>query len=88
MEFVTETRITLLTSTPYYTQAKGQVEVANKFIISLIKKHIGKNPRSWHTILNQTLWACRTSPKEATNATPFRITSDHDAVLPAEICLQ
>ena len=34
------------------------------------------------------MWACRTSPKEATNNTPFRLTFGHDVVLPVEICLQ
>ena len=65
-EFTQEVGIKLLTSTPYYAQANGQVEAANKVIISLIKKHVGKKPRNWHKTLDQALWACRTSPKEAT----------------------
>ncbi|XP_050877135.1 uncharacterized protein LOC127080887 [Lathyrus oleraceus] len=43
---------------------------------------------NWHKILEPILWACRTSPKEATNATPFRLACEHDAVLPVEIYLQ
>ncbi|XP_050909824.1 uncharacterized protein LOC127123668 [Lathyrus oleraceus] len=78
----------LLTSTPYYAQANGQVEAANKVIIGLIKKHVGKKPRNWHKTLNQILWACRTSPKEATKSTPFRLTFGYDDVLPVEIYLQ
>ncbi|XP_050889241.1 uncharacterized protein LOC127094451 [Lathyrus oleraceus] len=78
----------LLTSTPYYAQANGQVEVANKVIIGLIKKHVGKKPRNWHKTLDHILWACRTSPKEVTNATPFRLTFGHGVVLPVEIHLQ
>ena len=70
-EFAQEVGIKLLTSTPYYAQANGQVEAANKVIIGLIKKHIGKRPRNWHKTLNQALWACGTSPKEATGTTPF-----------------
>ena len=38
--------------------------------------------------MDQILWACRTSPKEATNTTPFQLTFGHDAVLPVEIHLQ
>jgi uncharacterized protein YsxB (DUF464 family) len=34
------------------------------------------------------LWACRNSPKESTNSTPFRLTYGHDAVLPVEIMVQ
>lgn len=73
--------------TPYYAQANGQVEVANKIIMSLKKKHICKKPRSWHTTLNQAIWACRTSPKNATNVTPFQLTFGHNAVLLVKICL-
>ncbi|XP_050919066.1 uncharacterized protein LOC127136566 [Lathyrus oleraceus] len=39
-------------------------------------------------MLDQALWACRTSPKEATGTTPFRLTYGHDAVLPVEIQVQ
>ncbi|XP_050876654.1 uncharacterized protein LOC127080374 [Lathyrus oleraceus] len=87
-EFSTETGFGLVTSTPYYAQANGQVEAANKVILSLIRKHVSKKPKNWHKTLDQILWACRTSPKEATNSTPFRLTFGHDAILPVEICLQ
>ncbi|KAK2395721.1 hypothetical protein QL285_057430 [Trifolium repens] len=87
-EFAQEIGFRLLTSTPYYAQANGQVEAANKIIINLIKKHIAQKPRNWHKTLNQVLWACRNSPKESTNTTPFRLTYGHDAVLPVKIHLQ
>ncbi|CAJ2651311.1 unnamed protein product [Trifolium pratense] len=87
-EFARQTGFKLLTSTPYYAQANGQVEAANKIIIGLIRKHIAQKPRNWNKTLNQVLWACRNSPKESTNSTPFRLTYGHDAVLPVEICLQ
>src|SRR3954468_7458687 len=87
-DFAREMGFKLFTSTPYYAQANGQVEAANKVIIGLIKKHVGKRPKNWHKTLDQALWACRTSPKEATNTTPFQLTFGHDAVLPAEIHLQ
>lgn len=86
-EFAVETGFRLVTSTPYYAQANGQVEPANKVIISLIRKHVSKKPKNWHKTLDQILWSCRTSPKEATNLTPFRLTFGHGAILPLEICL-
>jgi hypothetical protein len=46
----------LLNSSPYYAQANGQAEVANKGIIKLIKCKIDENPKRWHTILNEALW--------------------------------
>ncbi|XP_058741054.1 uncharacterized protein LOC131613396 [Vicia villosa] len=68
--------------------ANGQVEAANKVIINLIKKHVGRKPKNWHQTLNHILWACGTSPKEATNTTPFRLTFGHDVVFPVEVHLQ
>jgi hypothetical protein len=55
----------------YYAQANGQVEPANKIVISLIKKHVHHRPKNWHKTLDQILWDCRISPKEPTNSTPF-----------------
>lgn len=40
VEFTSGIGIKLLTSTPYYVEANRQAEVANKVIISLIKKHV------------------------------------------------
>lgn len=54
----------------------------------MIKKHVAKKSKNWHKTLDQIMWACQTSPKEATNSTPFRLTFGHDALLPTEICLQ
>lgn len=39
-------------------------------------------------MLDQVLWACRTSLKEAINTTPFRQTYGNDVVLPIKIYLQ
>jgi hypothetical protein len=57
VQFVNQIGFKLLTSTPYYAQANGQVEAANKVIITLIKKHVSDKPRNWHKILDQALWA-------------------------------
>lgn len=86
-EFAVETGFRLVTSIPYYAKANGQVEAANKVIISLIRKYVAKKTKNWHKTLDQILWACRTSLKEATNSTPFRLTFGHDTVLPIEIYL-
>ena len=62
----------LLTSTAYYAQANGQVEAANKSLISIIKRKTKGKPKNWHEVLGEALWACRTSPKESTN-TPHHL---------------
>ena len=80
-------KIKLLNSTLYYAQSNGQVEAVNKTIISLIKKHVGKKPKTWHETLNQILWAYRNAPKVATGSSPYRLVYGHDSVLPVEINL-
>ncbi|XP_025615831.1 uncharacterized protein [Arachis hypogaea] len=77
----------MVTSTPYYAQANGQVETANKILISLIKKHIRNKPRTWHETLRQVLWAYRNSPRGSTGKSPYKLVYGHDAVLPLEINL-
>ncbi|CAL9013039.1 unnamed protein product [Prunus brigantina] len=37
---------------------------------------------------SETLWAYRTSKKEATGMTPYALTYGHDAILPMEIAIQ
>ncbi|XP_045798024.1 uncharacterized protein LOC123892265 [Trifolium pratense] len=87
-DFAEQSGFKLITSTPYYAQANGQVEAANKVIIGLIKRHVAQKPKNWLKTLDQVLWACRNSPKESTDSTPFRLTYGHDAVLPVEIMMQ
>jgi len=48
VQYANARNIKLVTFTPYYTQANGQVKAKNKIFISLIKKHDGQKPRSWH----------------------------------------
>nr|XP_025702967.1 uncharacterized protein LOC112803701 [Arachis hypogaea] len=77
--------INMVTSTPYYAQANGQVEAANKILIDLIKKQIGNRPQTWHETLSQVLWAYRNSPRGSTGTSPYKLVYGHDAVLPLEI---
>lgn len=51
-KFAIEVSFKLLTSTPYYAQANGQVEAANKILICLTKKQVGKKPRNWPKTLD------------------------------------
>jgi hypothetical protein len=46
VKFTESTCFKLLTSTPYYAQANGQVEAANKNIISIIKRNSKRNPKN------------------------------------------
>ena len=88
LDFANQTGFELLTSTPYYAQANNQVEVANKIVINLIKKHVRYRPKNCHKTLDRIFWACQTSPKESTNSTPFRLAFVYNAILLVEIYVQ
>ena len=44
--------IQLIKSTPFYAQAKGQVERSNKVLKGFLEKMLEENPRDWHRILS------------------------------------
>ncbi|XP_059663476.1 uncharacterized protein LOC132309146 [Cornus florida] len=46
------------------------------------------NPRVWHELLSEALWAYRTSQRSSTGVTPFMLTYGHDAVLPMEVTVR
>ncbi|KAL1338127.1 hypothetical protein AAHE18_10G188800 [Arachis hypogaea] len=46
MKYVKSRDIKMLSSTPHYAQVSGQVEAANKILIALIKKYIGRQPKN------------------------------------------
>ncbi|XP_015970033.1 uncharacterized protein LOC107493447 [Arachis duranensis] len=87
-EYAKSRGIKMLSSTPYYAQVNGQVEVANKILIALIKKHIGRQPRNWHQSLSQVLWAYQNSPRGSIGTTLYKLVYGHDAVLLIDINLQ
>jgi hypothetical protein len=86
-EFAKLYKIKLLKSSPYYAQANGQAESSNKTLIKLIKKKIEENPRRWHAVLSEVLWAHHISRHGATKVTPFELVYGQEVVLPVEINL-
>ena len=72
-EFAESYNIKLRNSSPYYAQANGQAGSINKILIKLIKKKIEDNPRRWHDLLSEALWAHRISRHGATKVTPYEI---------------
>jgi hypothetical protein len=77
----------LLNSYPYYAQTNGQAESSNRTLINLIKKKISNNPKHWHRILSEALWAHRISRHSATKVYPFELVYGQEAVLHVEISL-
>jgi len=86
-DFAESYKIKILNSSPYYAQANGQAESSNKILITLIKKKIEENPRRWHEVLSEALWAHRISRHGTTKVTPFELVYGQEAVLPVEVNL-
>jgi hypothetical protein len=86
-EFVDSYGVKLLNSSPYYAQANGQAEFSNKVLVELIKKKIEDNPRIWHEVLSEALWAHRIYRHGATKVNPFELVYGQDVVLPVEVNL-
>jgi hypothetical protein len=57
-------------------------------LIGLIKRKIEEQPRRWHEVLNEALWAYRVSKHGAIKVTPFELVYRQEAVLPVELNLQ
>jgi hypothetical protein len=86
-KFSESLKIKLLSSLPYYAQANGQAESSNKTLIKQIKKKIEENPKRWHEVLSEALWAHRISKHRAAMVTPFELVYGQEVVLSVEVNL-
>jgi hypothetical protein len=86
-EFVEPLKIKLLSSSPCYAQANSQAESSNKTLIKLIKKKIEENPKMWHEVLLEVLWAHRISKHSAIKVTPFELVYGQGVILLIEVNL-
>jgi transposase InsO family protein len=59
ISFCQKYNIVLGHSTSYYPQGNGLAESSNKSLISIIKKVLNENKKSWHLHLKYALWANR-----------------------------
>ena len=74
-------------STPVYPQSNGQVEATNKAIVNGLKKRLYSAKGKWAEELPSVLWAYRTTPRRSTGETPFSLTYEAEAMIPAEVNL-
>ncbi|KAI3802237.1 hypothetical protein L1987_30367 [Smallanthus sonchifolius] len=79
--------IKMITSTPVHPQANGQVEFSNKIIINYLKKRLGAKKGRWAEELPFTLWADRTTTKNATGQTPFSLVFGTEAMIHIEMVI-
>ena len=70
-------------SSPYWPQANGAVEVANKNVKNILAKMV-VTYKDWAEKLSFALWGYRTSIRASTRATPYSLVYGSEAVLPIE----
>ncbi|XP_042386806.1 uncharacterized protein LOC121978541 [Zingiber officinale] len=68
-----------------YPQSNGQVEVANREILRILRVRLDHIGGSWVDELPGVLWAIRTTPKEGTGITPFHLVYGDEAIVPVEV---
>ncbi|GJS76624.1 reverse transcriptase domain-containing protein [Tanacetum coccineum] len=71
----------------FHPQANGLVERANRSLGEGIKAQLDERSKDWIGELSHVLWAHRTMIKSRNEETPFSLTYDTEAVIPAEISM-
>ncbi|XP_010666380.1 uncharacterized protein LOC104883537 [Beta vulgaris subsp. vulgaris] len=85
--FLTGFQVKFAYSAVCHPQSNGQAEAANKQILNAFKKKLDEFKGKWAEMVPAVLWANRTTEKEATGESPFRLTFGAEAVLPVEVRL-
>ena len=86
-EFANEKGMKLHYFSTYYPQGNGLVESTNKNLITILKKIVIENQRSWHVALPNALWADRVTPKNSLGVSPYTLVYGKEAILPPNILL-
>ena len=66
----------------YYPQGNCLAESSNKILVSIIKKLLEDNKKSWHTKLVHALWADRLTLNKSIGMSPFQLVYGTDAIFP------
>jgi hypothetical protein len=74
-------------SMTYYPQGNGLAESSNKILITIIKKVLNKNKKSWHVHLEYALWENQIGTKKLIGTSPFQMVYGTDVVLPINLAL-
>ncbi|MCO5580259.1 hypothetical protein L7F22_034125 [Adiantum nelumboides] len=71
--------------TPYYPQSNGLMEKANGIIAGIIRKMVESKPKHRDNFLDGTIWAYKTTYRDATQFTPFHLVYGQKALQPIEL---
>ncbi|KAL6487878.1 hypothetical protein MHYP_G00045040 [Metynnis hypsauchen] len=72
----------------HHPQSSGQVERANRTVITILKKYVTTNQRDWDVKLPLVLMAIRATPHEATGVSPFELMTGRQMTLPLHLLYQ
>jgi transposase InsO family protein len=87
VSFCQKYNIILGHSIEYYPQGNGLSESSNKSLITIIKKVLSKNKKSWHVHLRYALWENWIGTKKSISISPFQMVYGTDAVFPINLAL-
>ena len=74
-------------SSPSHTQANGQAEVVNRFLLKIIETQLKRVKGIWPDELPSVLWAYRMTIRTPIGETPFKLAYGSDAVILAKVGL-
>jgi transposase InsO family protein len=87
VRFFQKYNIILGHSTTYYPQGNGLAESSNKSLITIIKKLLSENKKSWHVHLKCALWENWIGMKKSVGTSPFQMVYGTNVVLPINLVL-
>ena len=68
-----------------HPSSNGLAEVTNRTILEGLKRKAEENRKNWPDLLDEILWAYRTTPREATQQSPYSLVYGMEAVTPLEL---
>jgi transposase InsO family protein len=87
INFCDQLGITLIHSTPYYSQGNGLAESSNKSLINIIKRLLEDNKKAWDLKLKFSLWADRMTTKRFLGISPFQLVYGVEAIFSSQLAL-
>ncbi len=67
---------------------RGQVERANRTVVSMLKKYVATNQKDWDIKLPLVLMAARATPHQSTGVPPFTLMTGRNMTLPLHLVYQ
>ncbi len=68
--------------------SSGQVERANRTVVSMLKKYVATNQKDWDVKLPLVLMAARATPHQSTGIPPFTMMTGRNMTLPLHLLYQ